>query len=285
MLRFKKALLITLPSLLTVLGLGYALFKQKQTVKPDPAANETELHEIWDEPAEGFTWPADTGETIKENADVAVNTTTPENNEPAAQESLTLAQAEAQLQELAGDLSDLPLWQKWLAQTKPLQRVVIAMEALALGERPVQALDFMLPQKPFAAEKKGGQWRQNQVSCQRFAAATQLFCSLNPTRCATLYLYLEPALQEACRALGYQDKKVRDLLTEACSTILSAPILEEEPPLIKGGREGIYYWQNAELENLNAAQKLFLRMGHENAAKVRSQVEAIAMELKLYRED
>ena len=291
MLKFKKAILVALPPLLTLLGLGYAFFKQRQPAKPVPPSNPTEQLEYWqeEEPFDDLKLPSGTEQAARPSQELAEaapeSETTAEFDAAEQHESLSLAQAEARLPELAAALSDLPLWQKWLAQTRPLQRLVAAMDAVALGERPLPALDFMLPQKPFAAEKLGGHWRQSQLSRQRFAAAVQLFCALHPGSCAKLYLRLEPALQEACRALGYQDKKVREMLTEACSTILSTPILDEEAALLEGGQKGLYYWQNEEIEALNAAQKLFLRLGHENAAKVRAQVEAVARELELYQQD
>ena len=292
MLKVKQAIFVALPPLLTVLTLTYAYFRHRN-VSPSESADGNSSSYI----EESFLPSEETPEEVAGKVPSSVvpdplsadsEVKFPDDDKLAGtpfavQEKLTLAEAENRLVELASSLSDLPLWQKCLGQSRAVQRFVAALDAFALGKRPLDPLDFLRSSQPFAGEKQGSFWRQNSVSQGRFSPCVELFCAISPAAAAKLYVVLEPAFQEACANLGYRDKSVRDLLTEACSQILSTPVLAEDPLLIAGGKAGLFYWQHPELENLNDAQKLFLRLGSRNAAKVRQQLEAIAAELQLYQ--
>jgi hypothetical protein len=285
MMRVKKTILVAIPPLVTVLLMFYAWYRHRNPVEPssDPVAEELE-YSGWDQHL-----PESEAPTPVENPSTVAETSPPSATEeatvaePVEQPKLSLEDAESRIVELASPLSDLPLWQKILGQSRPLQRFVAALDAIALGKRPLEPLDFLRPETGFSAEKQGRSWRQNAASKERFSGCVELFCSVSPAAAAKLYRFLEPALQEACNNLGYRDRPVQNLLTEAFTVLLSTPILEEEPLLTAGIKPGIYYWQNPELEKLNDAQKLFLRLGNQNVARVRSQLEAIAAELQLYQ--
>jgi hypothetical protein len=285
MLKVKQAILVVIPPLLTVLMLTYAYFRHKNSV-PDPLTPPTTEESAWIE--ERFTplekeaapfqkLPEATAEPADEAFEKSLVT-------EIAEASLTLKQAEGRIVELAGPLSKSPLWQQILGQSSPLRRFVAALDAVALGKRPLEPLDFLRPENPFTATKQGQRWLQSDASRERFTDPVQLFCDMPASALAKLYRFLEPALQEACNGLGYRDKAVRDLLTEAFTVLLSTPIPEEEPALVAGVKAGIYYWQHPELEALNDAQKLLLRLGGKNTALLRRQLEAIANELQLYQQ-
>lgn len=292
MLKVKQAIFVALPPLLTVLTLTYAYFRHRNVAPMESADGKsgTYIEETFlpsEETPEELTGKVPNSvvpDPLSANSEVKSPGDDKLAEAPSTmQEKLTLAEAEERLAELASSLSDLPLWQKCLGQSRPVQRFVAALDALALGKRPMDSLDFLRPSQLFAGEKHGDAWRQNSLSQGRFSPCVALFCAISPAAAAKLYCVLEPAFQEACANLGYRDKTVRDLLTEACSQIFSTPVLAEEPLLIAGGKTGLFYWQLSELESLNDAQKLFLRLGSQNAAKVRQQLEAIAAELQLYQ--
>lgn len=204
--------------------------------------------------------------------------------EAVADEPLTLDEASRRIAEIGRDVSDHPLWLRLLGQNAILERAVSAMDFLAAGERPLPALDFLKSPQPFAAEKSGGILRQSQASLNRYTPLCRMFAALPADKLAALYRKLEPALQQACEKLGYRDQTVRSLLTRACTTILSCPVLEHDEELIATGKPGLFRWARPELEGLGKAEKLFLRLGPENSAMVRQHVEKAALELQLFAE-
>ncbi len=285
MLKAKQAILVALPPLLTVLMLSYAWYRHKNPeelpsapVVAESGYLEEDFHPLETEVTRPLGRPS---AAVSESVPAALQEGAV--TETVEQPKLTLEEAESRIGELASSLSELPLWQKILGQTRPLQRFVAALDAVALGKRPLDPLDFLRPRSVFSAEKQGPTWRQSTASQERFSGGVQLFCGLSPAAVAKLYRFLEPALQEACNNLGYRDKPVRELLTEAFTVLLSTPVPDEEPLLTPGAKAGIYYWEHPELEKLNDVQKLFLRLGNRNAVRARQQLEAIAAELQLYQ--
>jgi len=291
-----KTTLVILPPLLTVVAILLAILKHEGKLdkylkqppaieKPPAIGEEFDFSRDNDEKVYQPTEPPTaTGSALTPLTELspAANTQT---EITAIAEIPTLAQAEADILPLAASLSSLPLWQKCLAQTMPVQRFVATLDAIALGKRPLSSLDFLQPAQPFAGSKQGQTWQQSPQSQERFSEAVDLFCSFSPAAVAKLYLLLEPACQEALEKLGYRDKPVRLLLTAACTTILQTPIPQAEPTLIPTHEANVFLWQQPEFEQLNEAQKLFLRLGRKNAAAVRQQLGSIAQQLHLYQEN
>ncbi len=288
-----KTTLVLLPPLLTVAAIILAILKHEgkldkylkqapATEKPPAISREFDFSRADDdttviEPGAAPTASAAADSTTQASPETAA--VQPEEAVP-----LTLSQAEANILALAESLSNLPLWQKCLAQTTPIQRFVAALDAVALGKRPLESLDFLAPTQPFSADRQGQNYCQSQHSQERFSEAVNLFCSFSPAAVARLYMLLEPACQEALEKLGYRDKHIRELLTSACTTILQTPMPQEEPLLTSTPTANIFLWQNPELEQLNEAQKLFLRLGRKNSAAVRHQLASIADQLHLYQD-
>lgn len=185
----------------------------------------------------------------------------------------------------APTFSDSPFWAKLLAQTTPAMRLVMAIDAMANGQRPLDALDFLHVETPFTARRKGdgGDWVATAESYARYQTAVDFVDSLEPQKVAEWFTRAEPVLQQCCKKLGYQDKSIRMLLTEAFNTILTAPRFDFDPQLVPTGATGTYHFVDPVFEQLNDAQKLLVRLGPANCAKIQAKCEAIADALKLYR--
>ncbi|MDD4539462.1 MAG: DUF3014 domain-containing protein [Lentisphaeria bacterium] len=188
---------------------------------------------------------------------------------------LTLVEAEAALPELAATLSADPSWGQWLQQGKLLQRLVRALDDIALGEIPLPSCAFLRSREPFTASKQGGRITQSTASTKRYDAVVNGFCAIDPAAAAALFDRLEPAVQEAVNALGYRDRSVRDLLRSAMTTILAVPVPASAPELVTNDGK-LYRWADLELEALSDVQKLFLRLGTDNMLKVRQQITLLA---------
>ncbi len=288
-----KTTLVILPPLLTVAAILLAILKQEgkldKYLKTPPTRDRPPIigQELDFSVADDDESPdALTPPTAKVNASQSPDPPTISETEPEkAPSPPTLTQAEQNILKLAQALSELPLWHKCLAQTTPIQRFVGAIDAIALGKRPLESLDFLRPDQPFTALKQNQVYHLSPQSQERFREAVNFFCSLSPAAVAQLYILLEPACQEALEKRGYRDQPFRELLTTACTTILLAPIPQEEPVLIRTANENIFLWQQPELEQLNEAQKLFLRLGRKNATALRRQLENIADQLHLYQQE
>ncbi|MGI6355879.1 MAG: DUF3014 domain-containing protein [Lentisphaeria bacterium] len=216
--------------------------------------------------------------------------TTPSDNAANQEEPppLTLKLASQTLTTLAAHLSSNPLWMTWLKQSDIIVRFVRMLDDISQGDRPLGAADFLRSEQAFSAVRTedGAAWVIAPAAAARYDFAIDVFCSLDPDAVAELYPRLEPALQEALNRLGYRNRQFRELLTSACTVILSTPIVGDDARLIAIDRDAtICQWQNPELEALSDAQKLFLRLGARNTTRIRTHLQTLAQALDLYAEE
>ncbi|HOG51164.1 MAG TPA: DUF3014 domain-containing protein [Lentisphaeria bacterium] len=217
--------------------------------------------------------------------------TTPPDSAATNQEDappLTLKLATQTLTTLAAHLSSNPLWMSWLEQSDIIVRFVRMLDDISQGDRPLGAADFLRSEQAFSAVRAadGDAWVISPAAAARYDFAIDVFCSLDPDAVAKLYPRLEPALQEALNRLGYRSRQFRELLTSACTVILSTPVIGDDARLVAIDKDGAFcQWQNPELEALNDAQKLFLRLGAHNTTRIRTHLQTLAQALNLYAEE
>lgn len=203
---------------------------------------------------------------------------------PSQEQSSARILTSEELMAKAPAFSDSPFWAKLLAQTTPAMRLVKVIDAFANGERPLDPLDFLHVQTPFTARRNAeGTWVATAESYARYQTAVDFVDSLDPQKVAEWFEMAEPVLQQCCKKLGYQDKNIRQLLTEAFNTILTTPKFDFDPQLVPTGTDGIYHFADPVFEQLNDAQKLLVRLGPANCAKLQAKCSDIADALHLYK--
>ncbi len=90
------------------------------------------------------------------------------------------------------------------------------------------------------------------------------------------YTKLYPLFQTAYRELGYPDTYFNDRLVAAIDDLLAAPDVAA-PRLVQP--KVLYQFADAGLEDRSAGQKLMIRMGPDNAARVKAKLATLRREL------
>ena len=282
----RKIFFYILPPLVlaSIIGGVYWRIRARQT---SPDTPEPPPPIVQPDVPEGDVHPVEEGTVGPAVATTAVN---PANNASAdakPAESMPPARplTQEELLAKAPAFSDSPFWAKLLAQTTPAMRLVMAIDAVANGQRPLDALDFLHVETPFSARKNGDgdAWTATAESYARYQTAVDFVDSLDAQKVSEWFTMAEPVLQQCYQKLGYQDKSIRTLLTEAFNTILTTPRFDFDPQLVPTGTTGTYHFADPAFEQLNDAQKLLVRLGPANCAKVQAKCSAIADALKLYR--
>jgi Protein of unknown function (DUF3014) len=85
-----------------------------------------------------------------------------------------------------------------------------------------------------------------------------------------VYRRFYPLFQKQYENLGYPDKYFNDRVVEVIDHLLEAPDLER-PALLSQPRV-LYEFADPKLEGLSVGQKILLRMGSENAAKMKAKL-------------
>ena len=104
----------------------------------------------------------------------------------------------------------------------------------------------------------------------RYAPYVQLIDSLDPDRVAAVYARLYPLFQKAYEDLGYPGGYFNDRLVEAIDNLLAAPDLPGPVELVRPNV--VYEFADPLLEARSAGQKLMMRIGPENAARVKAKL-------------
>ena len=110
-------------------------------------------------------------------------------------------------------------------------------------------------------------------NAERYQPYVRLAEALPTEPLVALYTRFYPLFQEQYENLGYPDKYFNDRVVEVVDHLLATPEVQEPVQLIQPGV--LYQFADPKLENLSAGQKIFLRMGQANAAKLKSKLREI----------
>ncbi|QFT56560.1 DUF3014 domain-containing protein [Microbulbifer sp. THAF38] len=113
---------------------------------------------------------------------------------------------------------------------------------------------------------------------RRYDQPVRLFALMDTDTAVGLYQYWYPRLAQAYGELGIRNKTFHQVVIEAIDKVLAAP--EVEGP-IKLVRPSVYYkFADPKLEKLPGVQKLMIRMGPDNAARVKEKLKELKQKLE-----
>ena len=111
----------------------------------------------------------------------------------------------------------------------------------------------------------------------RYTPFVRVFESLDSRALVQRYVDSYPLFQRAYAELGFPNGNFHRRLVEAIDDLLAAPELSGPVKLVRP--KVLYQFADPDLEARSAGQKIMLRMGAENAAKVKAKLREIRREL------
>jgi hypothetical protein len=111
------------------------------------------------------------------------------------------------------------------------------------------------------------------VNYQRYAPYVEMIEGVDPAQAVTVYRRNQPLFDEAFDQLGYPEGDFEQRLRAIIDELLATPDVSGPVRLIKP--EAYYLFADEELESLSAGQKILIRMGPENAARIKAKLTAI----------
>jgi hypothetical protein len=111
----------------------------------------------------------------------------------------------------------------------------------------------------------------------RYAPYVRVMESLNARSLVNSYVRAYPLFQRAYEELGYPGKYFNDRLVEAIDDMLAAPEMDAPVRLVQP--KVVYEFADPELESRSAGQKIMLRIGKDNALRVKAKLREIRREL------
>lgn len=170
-----------------------------------------------------------------------------------------------------GDLSSLLVRQQIIA------RIVATIDALPRRGMSAYMLPVHPPKGAVITQDSGSTTVIGAQNASRYAPYMQIIEGTDPQVLVAWYAHAYPLFQEAYRQLGYPKGYFNDRLIVVIDDMLTAPEPAQPPALVHS--ETHYVYADPALESLSAGQKLLLRVGPANEAKIKTQLRAIRARL------
>ena len=255
----KKAIwIIILVTIIIVLFLWFFVLKKPSTTSP-PVSKEEKITE---------TSPPQV--TEKKEIDT-------ESEPDLSLLDLDIPGSDEKVRELIKPCSSKPLWLEWIKNGELIRKIVAIVDNVALGESPVNHLDFLSPEKDFQVIRRREKIYINTKSYKRYNQITDVFASLDTEYCFHLYKRLKPTLEKAFKELGYPKVTFEIRLKQAMDVILKTPIIKGNILLEK--KVITYAFADSRLERLNPAQKHLIRMGPGNLVRIQKKIKEFLLQL------
>ena len=154
-----------------------------------------------------------------------------------------------------------------------IRHVVATVDNLPRKKVAPQVLPVKAVPGAFAVQESGNIITLSPQNAARYDSWMSIIETGDTQRLIALYFRYYELFQEAYRNLGYPNGYFNDRLVEAIDDALAAPELKAPIELVQPGV--MYQYADPSLESRSAGQKVLMRMGSENAAKVKRKLREV----------
>ena len=135
-----------------------------------------------------------------------------------------------------------------------------------------------VPDKFLVIEQEEDKALLDNKNFNRYTNFVSLAERVDSRKLAAFYIRFYPLFQEAYEELGYPDRYFNDRFIQVVDHSLAAPEIKEPINLIRP--KVFYQFADLELETLSAGQKILVRIGVDNAQRVKSKLRELRAILK-----
>lgn len=160
---------------------------------------------------------------------------------------------------------------KWLIPDQLIRKFVAAVDNIAEDEDPIAHIRHLAPPTRFQAMGPGNAFVADPKSYHRFDAFASVAASIDAFAAARLYLNLGPLFDDAYAELGHSKGEFHQTLARALGHLLATPASPRRFDLVR--QKVSFAFADPRLEALAPAQKMMIRMGPDNRAKVQAKLE------------
>lgn len=179
-----------------------------------------------------------------------------------------LDNSDALVRETVTGLVGRKAFETFVRPSQLIRRIVATVDNLPRETAPVR----MMPLEPVP-----GRFTTGPDNWARYAPYVQVLGALDARALVERYVELYPLFQRAYAELGFPNRNFNDRLVEAIDDLLAAPELTAPAELVQP--KVLYQFADPALEGRSAGQKIMMRMGGANAAKVKAKLREIRKEL------
>jgi hypothetical protein len=158
-----------------------------------------------------------------------------------------------------------------------VRRIVATVDNLPRRTAATRAMPLNAVPGGFAAVTNGEQTAVDTVNYRRYVPYVNVVAAIDAPALVRGYVRLYPLFQRAYEELGFPGKYFNDRLMEAIDDLLETPELDAPAKLLRP--RVLFEFADPDLEMRSAGQKILLRIGPENAARVKEKLWEVRREL------
>jgi hypothetical protein len=184
----------------------------------------------------------------------------------------TLEESDAWLEEKLPSITWRKELLKLVIDDDMIRRFVVFTDNFSQGILAYEHSPLIKPTTSFSGREinedgqVGIKW--DETSSRRFSLYVDLLRSIDSETLVSWYFELKPLVDEAYQELGYPEENFTDILQDAITKVLDMEIPKERIELVRPSV--MYQFKNEEIEKLDDAEKLMLRLGKENLLVIKS---------------
>lgn len=184
-----------------------------------------------------------------------------------------LADSDKAMREAVGSVVADPKSRDLFYVDRVVRRIVATVDNLPRS----RVSQKVMPVKPvagaFLVDLKGDVRTIDRENFARYAPYVNLLAALDAEQTVALYVKFYPLFQQAYEELGYPKRNFNDRLVQVIDHLLLTPEIKGPIRLVQP--KVLYEFADPELESRSAGQKILLRIGADNAQKVKAKLREI----------
>lgn len=197
---------------------------------------------------------------------------------PSTEEPLPpLGESDAAMQDTLAELFTRKSAVEFFYLKEIVRRFVVTVDNLPRKKVPMQYRLFKPVPGKFLVTGEGENFLASPDNYRRYTPYVFLTNAVDTRKLVAVYVRFYPLFQQEYQNLGYPKGYFNDRLVEAIDDLLAAP---DVPGRIKLVRPNVLYqFADPNLEDLSAGQKIMIRLGSENAARIKARLRDFRREL------
>ncbi len=158
-----------------------------------------------------------------------------------------------------------------------VRRLVVTIDSLPRAQVPRRYMPVKPTARRFWTSGEEESIFINPDNYRRYTPYVRLAEAVKTKQLVAVYVRFYPLFQQAFKDLGYPSGYFNDRLIEVIDDLLAAPDLQGPVKLVRP--KVMYQFADPDLEARSAGQKILIRMGSENAARIKAKLKEIRREL------
>lgn len=161
-----------------------------------------------------------------------------------------------------------------------IHNIVATIDNLPRRHLPLSVMPVKPVQGSFITEGSENDKTISPKNAARYSAYVRIAELIDAQKLGEVYVRLYPLLQQAYEELGYPKKYFNDRLLVVLNHLLAAPDLNDPVKLVQPNV--FYLYADPNLEARSAGQKILMRMGSKNEAKIKAKLREIKRQVMLH---